>query len=96
MRLVIAIATMIFAALLGAGVGLIWQQALGTVSALYIATSVGGVLGVILGIMGIAATSGGRVNGPEGCTVALTLLIPLAMLGGAVGLVVWIIRAAFY
>ena len=56
------IVTMMHGAIMGAVVGLIWWLALGTISALFVAALCGGGLGFVLAVMGIAASTGGRVN----------------------------------
>jgi len=78
---------------MGAVVGLIWWLALGTISALYIAALCGSALGLVLALMGIAASAGGRVNEREGVFVSGTLMALAGMLAGVIGLVVWVIRA---
>ena len=87
------IVTMVHGAIIGAIVGLIWWLALGTIAAIYIAALCGSALGLVLALVGIAASAGGRVDPREGVFVSGALLVLAGMLAGVIGLVVWVIRA---
>lgn len=86
------IMTMVPSAIVGAIVGLIWWLALGTITALYIATICGAALGIPIALMGIAASSRGNVTEDESLFVSGSMMMLAGMLAGIIGLVVWLVR----
>ena len=90
--------TVLHAAFLGAIVGFVWSLALKSAltSGLIVGLLAGVVLGLLLGLMGKAASLGGRITHSEGMYANGMFMMLIAMLAGAAGIVVWIVRAILF
>jgi small basic protein len=86
------IVTVIHGALYGAIVGLLWWLAMGTITAMYISACAGAGLGLLLGLMSVAASLNGMTD-REGIFVSGALMTLAAMASGIVALLVWAYRA---
>lgn len=89
------IVTLVHGAVYGAIVGLIWWPALGTINALYISALAGGILGIVLGLLSVAASAGRNISERESMVLPGILLMLATMLSGLVGLIVLAYRAFF-
>jgi hypothetical protein len=94
----IALAPLFWVAVFGSLVGLVWGLAVdGNMS---VAASVGAASGVVVGLLlnviARAAKLGGNLTDRECMFVVSNIAAAILMLAGALGLIVWIVRAVFF